>query len=93
MRVYLDDRRPKPEGFDILAKTSEECISLLKTGEVTHISLDHDLGGDDDGYKVAVWIERAVRDGLIRKPTWEVHSSNPAGRERIIMVLDDHYGD
>ncbi|WP_439037769.1 cyclic-phosphate processing receiver domain-containing protein [Agarivorans sp. QJM3NY_25] len=32
---------------------------MLKTGEVTEISLDHDLGNDDHGtgYDVVLWIE------------------------------------
>ena len=41
---------------------SRQAIELLKTGNVTEISLDHDLGDDDrgTGYDVVLWIEEAV---------------------------------
>jgi hypothetical protein len=44
MRVWLDDRRPPPDGEWAWVKTPEEAIELLATGEVSEISLDHDLG-------------------------------------------------
>lgn len=43
MRVWLDDLRPRPEGYTAWAKTAEYAIHLLKTGQVEFISLDHDL--------------------------------------------------
>lgn len=46
MKVWLDDVRPMPEGFDVWAKTSNKAIILLSSGKVTHISFDHDLGYD-----------------------------------------------
>ncbi len=66
MKVYLDDERPTPDGWR-LARWPEDVIALLKTGDVTHISLDHDLGGDDrgTGYDVLLWIEQAVATGGI----------------------------
>ena len=37
-------------------------IALLEAGNVTEISLDHDLGDDDrgTGYDVILWIEQAL---------------------------------
>src|SRR5439155_2676500 len=46
MKVWLDDRRspyPDPDSWTWV-RTPAEAIELLKTGEVTEISLDHDLG-------------------------------------------------
>lgn len=43
MKIFLDDCRPMPAGFDVYVKTAGEAIELLKTGKVTVISLDHDL--------------------------------------------------
>ncbi len=45
MKVYLDDERPVPNGW-MLVPWPEEAIGLLITGQVTEISLDHDLGDD-----------------------------------------------
>lgn len=43
MRVFLDDVRECPEGWT-LARSYEQAIQFLLTGEVTEISLDHDMG-------------------------------------------------
>jgi hypothetical protein len=43
MKVFLDDKRTCPEGF-VLAQTATAAIKLLSSREVTHISLDFDLG-------------------------------------------------
>jgi len=79
MKVYLDDIRPCPEGW-VLARSYEEAVELLKTGLVTEISLDHDLGEyypgvvARSGYNVACWIEEAVYAGLISCPGMYCHS-------------------
>ena len=47
VNVWLDDRRKPPvfEGIPVTsARTAEEAIALLETGEVESMSLDHDLG-------------------------------------------------
>ncbi len=48
MKVYLDDERIAPDGWRQV-RWPEEVIELLETGEVTELSLDHDLGDDDHG--------------------------------------------
>lgn len=42
-KLWLDDVRPPPEGW-VWAKTNDEAKQLLLDEEVTHCSLDHDLG-------------------------------------------------
>ncbi len=44
MKVWPDDERPMPDGYDVHVRTASEAIDLLKTGQVTRMSLDHDLG-------------------------------------------------
>lgn len=46
MRLWHDDVRKPPEGW-VWARTNEEAEEYLATGEITHISLDHDLGLHD----------------------------------------------
>lgn len=82
LRVYLDDCRPKPEGFDIRVLTAQDAIDILAQCEVEHISLDHDLGNEMDvgnGYMVAKWIEEAAYLGTIPRLTWAIHSQNSVG--------------
>ncbi|MCM3707059.1 MULTISPECIES: cyclic-phosphate processing receiver domain-containing protein [Cytobacillus] len=40
--VFLDDYRQAPDGH-VLVETIDECIVLLQTYDIDHLSLDHDL--------------------------------------------------
>ncbi|MBF4371293.1 hypothetical protein EAY04_25230, partial [Vibrio anguillarum] len=81
MKVYLDDERDTPEGW-VRSYWPEEVIELLKSGNVTEISLDHDLGDDDHGtgYDVVLWIEEAVITRGFVPPIMKVHSANSSAR-------------
>jgi hypothetical protein len=46
MRVWLDDVRQMPFGYDAWAKTADEAITALRDHDVDHISLDHDLADE-----------------------------------------------
>lgn len=88
MRVFLDDVRPTPEGW-VRAYWPSEVITLLESGQVQEVSLDHDLGDDlrGTGYDVIVWIEEAVALQGFRPPTLVVHSANSAARERMMAGI------
>lgn len=94
MKVYLDDRRMPPDDSWILVMTVENAIALLKTGEVTEISLDHDLGDlthvpEQTGYDVLTWIERAVYDGTMMKlPFINIHTANPVAEKRMWQAVE-----
>jgi hypothetical protein len=81
MKVFLDDEREAPPGWRQV-RWPEEAIALLKTGEVTHLSLDHDLGDDEHGtgYEVILWLEEAVVNQGFHPPSMTVHSANPSAR-------------
>lgn len=86
MRLYLDDLRDTPSGYDTRAYTAQEAIEFLKTGKVQIISFDHDLGAEENGtgYDVACWIEnQAYADLDFVIPAWYIHSANPVGAENI----------
>jgi hypothetical protein len=88
MKVFLDDERETPAGW-IRVFWPEEAISLLKTGKVTEISLDHDLGDDNHGtgYDVVTWIEQAVIvEGFI-PPKIVVHSANSSARVKMELGI------
>ena len=93
MRVWLDDLREAPPGW-VRVRTPEETIALLKTSDVTEISLDHDLGLVDGerertGYDVLLWLEREVAEGrwALPLPEIRVHSANPVGRKRMEQAI------
>ena len=89
MKVYLDDGREAPEGW-VRVRWPEEAIELLKTGQVTDLSLDHDLGDDErgTGYDVVLWIEEAVATGAFVPPRMVVHSANAPARAKMEAGLE-----
>jgi len=99
LKVFLDDLRPAPEGW-VRVFWPDEAIAHLKGGQVTHLSLDHDLGDDarGTGYDVLLWIEQAVAVDGFKPPKITVHSANPAARIRmeaaiaVIYSLANHRG-
>jgi hypothetical protein len=88
MKVYLDDERETPPGW-VRVYWPEEAIKLLESGEVTEISLDHDLGDDDrgTGYDVVLWIEEAVIMKGFIPPKMKVHSANSSAREKMELGI------
>jgi hypothetical protein len=95
MNLWLDDLRTMPAGYDYHARTAAEAISLLETGAVRRLSLDHDLGDEANGtgYEVAKWIEARAfawsqgdEAGL---PPLElaIHSQNPVGLGNMTQAL------
>jgi hypothetical protein len=87
MRIWLDDLRPMPEGFDKHVKTAEEAIALLAQGNVTEISLDNDLGTTLEGYDVAKFIEMSAFQKTLKPLKVIVHSANPVARVNISIAI------
>ena len=88
MKIYLDDERNAPEGW-IQARWPQEVIEFLKTGQVTDVSLDHDLGNDrrGTGYDVLLWIEEAVVNDKFNPPRMGVHSANTSARGKMEAAI------
>lgn len=85
MKVYLDDERKAPDGW-VRVYWPDEAIALLSSGNVTEISLDHDLGDDarGTGYDVILWIEEAVALRGFSPPRIFVHSANSSARDKML---------
>ena len=92
MKVYLDDERETPEGW-VRVYWPDEAIALLKSGSVTEISLDHDLGDDlrGTGYDVVTWIEEAVALEGFDPPVIHVHSANASARMKMEAGIEAIY--
>lgn len=88
MKLWLDDVRPPPAGW-IAVQTAADAISVLASGGVESVSLDHDLGPSEagTGYDVATWIEEHAATGRLRRLRWAVHSANPVGVRRMELAL------
>lgn len=91
MKLWIDDIRDMPADFDVWAKNYEEAVSALKTGKVTQVSFDHDLGDARafTGYDIARWIEEQSYLGNFKKVSWDIHSANPVGRKNIEAAMNN----
>lgn len=88
MKIYLDDKRPTPEGW-IGVETAEEVIYCLKSALVQEISFDHDLGTKKTGYDVLLWIERQVATtDFIPPAKITIHTDNPVGRQKMEQAVE-----
>lgn len=90
MKLWLDDKRPAPEGWQHV-RTALEATTTLYGRCVTHLSLDHDLGDKvfGTGYDVCRWLEAAVVDDpTFPMPVVTLHTANPVGRQNMQRALD-----
>ena len=69
------------------ARTAPEAIAVLEEGDVSEVSLDHDLGEEAEvgtGYDVLLWIEEHVAlDEAHVPPVIHIHTSNIGARDRM----------
>jgi hypothetical protein len=102
MKLWIDDVRPTPEGWD-RAYTAPEAIAMLQSRQYTCVSFDHDLGycehcshmqtmcsHNGNGYEVACWLEEQVAtdDTFPIPEVMTAHSDNGPGRKRIELAID-----
>lgn len=89
--LFLDDLRdqsyvPHRSNF-VTARSTNEAVSLLvKYRMPEFISFDHDLGPGDRAMDFLKRMYELFPDGPV--PEYQVHSSNPVGRENIISFMD-----
>ena len=92
MKIWLDDTRLCPDDFDYWVRTASKCIGLISDNidrKDIYISFDHDLGASQNGtgYDVAKWIEEYAYFNTINKISWDVHSQNPVGMQKITSAM------
>ena len=92
MKLWLDDDRMPPDDTWVWCKSSYEAFIAMYRAEqeenyITHISFDHDLGGEDEGTYVATYIELRASIGIMKRLNWRVHSDNP-WRSKIVAAME-----
>lgn len=95
--LWLDDERDPKEPYNIenfgsnpsmvWVKTVPEAKELIKSGVVTSISFDNDLGLPEEGKHLARWIEEQAFNGSLSPIKWRVHSMNGEGKREIIAAM------
>jgi hypothetical protein len=88
MKVWLDDLRQAPDGWTRVY-TVPELVALIESGEVTEVSLDHDLGEDEEtGYDFLRWLEEQVFTRKVSSvPVIKIHSANSVGRKNMELAI------
>ncbi len=89
MKVWLDDVRPAPEGW-VWAKNVDDLAFHIVSGQVTDVSLDHDLGeGLRTGYDFLNQFEVLLATGwwTLQVPKFVIHSANPVGRKNMARAI------
>ncbi len=89
MKVYLDDWREPPDGWR-LVKSTRILMHWLKnySDKITEISLDHDLGLEDEcGYDVLLWVEKEIMMNGYIPPKIKIHTANPSARKKMELAL------
>jgi len=87
--LYLDDLRDIPDGF-VGARTMEEAVDVFKNYNVHILSLDHDLGVDENGnlqetgYDLVKYI---CENGIRAANKIYLHTDNVVGRDNMYQTV------
>lgn len=93
MKLWIDDVRPMPEGYDYWCKSVDAAKAKITAvekvrifGNITLIDIDYDAGEfaqyGGDYIKLLDWLEETGRNYPIR-----IHSMNPVGRENMRAII------
>lgn len=102
VKVWLDDIRSAPFGW-WRAKGIRDVMLWLETGNVTHLSLDHDLGLDpmrfyeytlsdgsnEDDYEITAYplVLWMAEHDIWPSEYIDIHSDNPVGCENMAAII------
>ena len=92
MKIYVDDVRPRPEGFNVLVHSVNEAIRIIEDCErkgepIELLSLDHDLGefAPDGGDAICLLDYLAEHEKFY---PIVFHTANPIGRANMQRIID-----
>ena len=94
MKIWLDDIRPVPDGYE-WAHSVNEAVALIEKAEregaeIELIDCDHDLGDyfpdGGDGIKLLDFLaERGTFYPIV------LHTANPVGRDNMLRLIRRHW--
>ena len=95
MKLWLDDLRPVPYGYEGARSVNEAKQLILEAEhngiEIEALDLDHDLGDyaydGGDGIKLLDWL---VENSLFYPI--KLHTMNPVGRENMLRMIRRYWG-
>jgi len=106
VKLWVDDIRRPPDASWAWARTNAEAIEILRGGDVTEASLDHDMGLHDEdpdapGATERIALDRAGHANGLDLVAWmcehrvipqtiEIHSWNRDGAHRMAKLFEMH---
>lgn len=92
IKLWIDDIRNPPDETWEWVTTSEAAIATMRFFnedgmrgiERSHVSFDHDLGGDDTTRPVVIW----MIENNFKFKNYSVHSANPVGVEWLNAMIE-----
>lgn len=95
MKIYLDDVRDLPTGFEdwVVIRSAEDALRVIASKgleNIEAISFDHALGEDCmSGYDLASIIEEMVYEAEFASiPKFHIHSANPVGAKNLLQCFN-----
>ncbi|NSB12149.1 cyclic-phosphate processing receiver domain-containing protein [Clostridium beijerinckii] len=87
VNLYVDDLRKCPDGF-IVARNYNEAIEILNAREINILSLDHDLGLDENGVEKNGYdiVKYMCENGISPRKVY-IHTDNVVGRNNMYHTL------
>lgn len=92
-KLFLDDERnPSEPGWTVARSSTMGVVKVIEKARLPkEMSLDHDLGGEDNTMRFLrelhhIWETRGADPDLI--PEYRVHSANPVGARNIISFME-----
>ena len=94
MKLWLDDLRPVPYGYEGARSVNEAKQLILEAEhngiEIEALDLDHDLGDyaydGGDGIKLLDWLAENELFYPVR-----LHTKNPVGRENMMRLVERYW--
>ncbi|KOO48101.1 hypothetical protein AMD00_19065 [Viridibacillus arvi] len=88
INLYVDDLRDCPKGFTI-ARNVGEAIQYIEKYKIHILSLDHDLGEDENGNLLLNGYDlvKYICENGLRADKIYIHTDNGVGRENMFHTL------
>ena len=92
MKLWVDDLRPAPSGWQWVKTTWQAELALKSNKTIEIISLDHDAGDfancGGDYIEILKWLEREIHSGNnLHVPIIHLHTQNPVGRMNMRAII------
>lgn len=92
MKLFLDDTRAFPTGFDLYCRDTNTAKVFLRTMEIRYASFDYNLSAacEESGLDLLKWM--ADHSDKIHVPeAINIHSDNVFGKDDMIEFVKAHF--